>query len=77
MGGVCVPYLRPSSPYKYLGVRLRLDLKMRDQFRSIMDTCMTRLAKIGNCPASDTQVMTMIAEVVAPAVAYPSPPGHI
>ena len=48
---------------------------MRDQFRSIMDTCKTRLAKIGNCPASDTQAMTMIAEVVAPVVAYSSPLG--
>ena len=38
-----------------------------------MATCKAKLERIRRCPASDVQAMLMVAEVVAPVMAYTCP----
>jgi hypothetical protein len=73
VGGKRVPFLSPSKPYKYLGVWLRLDLRWKEQFEKVLTICKAKLGRIQRCSASDVQAMIMVAEVVAPVIAYSCP----
>ena len=73
IGGNVIPFVAPTSPVKYLGCHLRLDLDMSDHARALTAEVTHRVRQIRTAQIYDRDIIPLIESLVAPLVSYSIP----